>query len=111
MCLHVANLVPFAAPTTLHCRTQLLAQKHSYEEKLSTLKRDLKSTQLRLNALLPGGSKEVTVRRGGSTSGNSGGGAAAGAVGPGGARRVVAPTYDRFHDDPSDMMQVCKDGR
>ncbi|PNW77227.1 hypothetical protein CHLRE_10g427650v5 [Chlamydomonas reinhardtii] len=84
---------------------KLLAQKHSYEEKLSTLKRDLKSTQLRLNALLPGGSKEVTVRRGGSTSGNSGGGAAAGAVGPGGARRVVAPTYDRFHDDPSDMMQ------
>ncbi|KAG2446186.1 hypothetical protein HXX76_000779 [Chlamydomonas incerta] len=85
---------------------KLLAQKHSYEEKLSTFKRDLKSTQLRLNALLPGGSKEVMVRRaGGASSTSSSGGGAAGTVGPGGARRVVAPTYDRFHDDPSDTMQ------
>ncbi|KAG2440496.1 hypothetical protein HYH02_010374 [Chlamydomonas schloesseri] len=90
---------------TQECEGKLLAQKHSYEEKLATLKRDLKSTQLRLNALLPGGSKEATVvRRGGggtASTSTSGGGAA----GPGGARRVAAPTYDRFHDDPSDTMQ------
>ncbi|GIL98888.1 hypothetical protein Vretimale_4221, partial [Volvox reticuliferus] len=83
--------------------SKLLAAKHKAEEQERELKQKLQSTTVRLNGYLYGG-RDAGKRTMAGTGCGGGANTSAAAAGP----RRVAPSYDRFKDDPTEAAAATK---